>query len=89
MEVEEHPAAQALTNVHQGKEIVTMILTVLAIWNVAKTTVILHWDFLVIMTVVMSQAVLMEVEEQPAAQIQTNVRQGREIVTLILNVLAI
>ena len=31
MEVEEHPAAQALTNVHQGKEIVTMILTVSAI----------------------------------------------------------
>jgi hypothetical protein len=56
---------------------------------VAKTTVILHWDFLVIMTVVMSQAVLMEVEEQPVAQTQTNVRQGREIVTLILNVLAI
>ena len=31
MEVEEHPAAQALTNVKQGKEIVTLILTVLAI----------------------------------------------------------
>ena len=73
MEVEEHPAAQALTNVHQGKEIVTMILTVLAIWNVAKTTVILPWDSLVIMTAVMSLAVLMEVEEQHVAQALTNV----------------
>ena len=55
----------------------------------AKTTVILHWDSLVIMTAVMSLAVLMEVEEQPAAQTQTNVKQGKEIVILILNVLAI
>ena len=89
MEVEERPVAQALTNVKQEKEIVTMILTVLAIWNVAKTTVILPWDSLVIMTAVMSLAVLMEVEEQPAAQIQTNVKQGKEIVTMILTALTI
>ena len=39
------------------------------------TTVILPWDFLVIMIAVMTQAlaVLMEVEEQLAAQAPTNV----------------
>ena len=46
-------------------------------------------DFLQIMTAVMTQNVLVEVEEQPVAQTQTNVKQGKEIVTLILNVLAI
>ena len=36
------PAAQAPTNVEQGKEIATLMLTVLAIYNVVKTTVSLH-----------------------------------------------
>ena len=55
----------------------------------AKTTVILHWDSLVIMTAVMSLTVLMEVGEQPAALAPTNVEQEKEIVTLIRNVLEI
>ena len=45
-------AAQAPTNVEQGKEIVTLMPTVVAIWNVALTTVILPWDSPLIMTAV-------------------------------------
>ena len=55
----------------------------------AKTTVILPWDSLVIMTVVMGLTVLMELEELPAAQAQTNVEQEKEIVTQILIALAV
>ena len=46
------PAAQAPTNVEKEKEIVTLMPTVVAIWNVALTTVILPWDSLLIMTAV-------------------------------------
>ena len=55
----------------------------------AKTTVILPWDSLVIMTVVMGLTVLMELEELPAAQAPTNVEQEKEIVTQILTALAV
>ena len=55
----------------------------------AKTTVILPWDSLVIMTVVMGLTVLTELEELPVAQAPTNVEQEKEIVTLIRNVLEI
>ena len=50
-------------------------------------TVILPWDFLLIMIAVMILNVLMEVEEQPVAQALTNVEKGKGIVTLILNAL--
>ena len=50
----------------------------------AKTTVILPWDSLAIMTAVIILVVLMELEELPAAQAQTNVDQEKEIVTQIL-----
>ena len=88
------PAAQAPTNVEQGKEIATLMPTVVAIWNVVKvmemmTTVILPWDFLLIMIAVMILNVLMEVEEQPVAQALTNVEKGKGIVTLILNALEV
>ena len=53
------------------------------------TTVILPWDFLLIMIAVMIQNVLMEVEEQPVAQVLTNVEKGKGIVTLILNALEV
>ena len=53
------------------------------------TTVILPWDFLLIMIAVMILNVLMEVEEQPVAQALTNVEKGKGIVTRILTVLAI
>ena len=53
------------------------------------TTVILPWDFLLIMIAVMIQNVLMEVEEQPVAQALTNVEKGKGIVTLILNALEV
>ena len=94
MEVEEQHAAQVPTNVNQGKGIVTLILTVLAILNVAKamgrmTTVILPWDSLLIMIAVMILNVLMEVEEQPVAQAPTNVVKGKGIVTPILNALEV
>ena len=54
------PAAQAPTNVEQGKEIVTLMPTVVAILNVVKavemmTTVILPWVSLLIMTAAMNQ----------------------------------
>ena len=55
----------------------------------AKTTVILPWDSLVIMTVVMGLTVLMELEELPVAQAPTNVEQEKEIVTQILTALAV
>ena len=47
MEVEENPAAQAPTHVEQGTETATLMMTALAIWNVARamvliTTVIIH-----------------------------------------------
>ena len=45
-------AAQAPTNVKQVKEIATLMPTVVAIRNVALTTVILPWDSLLIMTAV-------------------------------------
>ena len=53
------------------------------------TTVILPWDFLLIMIAVMIQNVLMEVEEQPVAQVLINVEKGKGIVTLILNALEV
>ena len=53
------------------------------------TTVILPWDFLLIMIAVMILNVLMEVEEQPVAQALTNVEKGKGIVTLILNALEV
>ena len=53
------------------------------------TTVILPWDSLQIMTAVMTQNVLVEVEEQPVAQAPTNVEKGKGIVTLILNALEV
>ena len=60
MEVEEHPAAQAPTNVEQGKGIATPMPTVVAIYNVVKvvemmTTVMLPWDSLQRMTAAMNQ----------------------------------
>ena len=60
MEVEEVLVAQAPTNVEQGKEIATLMLTVAAIYNVVKvvemmTTVILPWVSLLIMTAAMNQ----------------------------------
>ena len=50
MEVGDQNAAQAPINVGKGKEIVTPMSTVLAIWNVARvmawmTTVIIPLDF--------------------------------------------
>ena len=39
MEVEDQLAAQAPTNAVKEKEIATQMLTVLAIWNVARATV--------------------------------------------------
>ena len=50
---------------------------------------IILWDSLLIMIAVIILAVLMEVEEQHAAQVPTHVKQGKGIVTLILTVLAI
>ena len=60
MEVVVLAAVQAPTNVEQVKEIVTLMPTALAVWNVAKamvlvTTAILHWDSLGIMTAAMNQ----------------------------------
>ena len=54
----------------------------------AKAVIVL-WDSLQIMIAVIILTVLMEVEEKPAVQAPTNVEQGKEIVTLILTVLAI
>ena len=51
------------------------------------TTVILPWDFLLIMIAVMILNALLEVEEQPVAQVLINVEKGKGIVTLILNAL--
>ena len=53
------------------------------------TTVILPWDFLLIMIAVMILNVLLEVEEQPVAQVLINVEKGKGIVTLILNALEV
>jgi hypothetical protein len=53
------------------------------------TTVILPWDFLLIMTAAMNQIVLMGVVAGPAVQAPTNVEQGKEIVTLMPTVVAI
>ena len=53
------------------------------------TTVILPWDFLLIMIAVMILNALLEVEEQPVAQVLINVEKGKEIVTLILNALEV
>ena len=60
MEVEDHLAAQAPTNVGKGKEIATLMLTVLATWNAARatvwmTTAILPLDFRLTMTAAMTQ----------------------------------
>ena len=60
MEVEGQLAAPAPTNVGKEKEIVTQMLTVLAVWNAARatvwmTTVILLLDFLLTMTAAMIQ----------------------------------
>ena len=52
-------------------------------------TVILPWDSLLIMIAVMILNVPMEVEEQPVAQVLTNVEKGKEIVTLMLNALEV
>ena len=61
MEVEEEIAAQAHANVGKGKEIVTQMLTVPAIWNAVKamvsmTTAKLSLDFRPTMTAAMNQA---------------------------------
>ena len=53
------------------------------------TTVILPWDFLLIMIAVMILNVLLEVEEQPVAQVLINVEKEKGIVTLILNALEV
>ena len=53
------------------------------------TTVILPWDFLLIMIAVMILNALLEVEEQPVAQVLINVEKGKGIVTLILNALEV
>ena len=53
----------------------------------AKVVIVL-WDSLLIMIAVIILTVLMEVEEKPAVQAPTNVEQEKEIVTLILTVLA-
>ena len=61
MEVEDQHVAQAHVNVGKGKEIVTQMLTVLAIWNAVKamvsmTTAKLSLDFRPTMTAAMNQA---------------------------------
>ena len=56
---------------------------------VKMTTVILPWDFLLIMIAVMILNALLEVEEQPVAQVLINVEKGKGIVTLILNALEV
>jgi hypothetical protein len=53
------------------------------------TTVILPWGFLLIMIAVMILNALLEVEEQPVAQVLINVEKGKGIVTLILNALEV
>ena len=53
------------------------------------TTVILPWDFLLIMIAVMILNALLEVEEQPVAQVLINVEKGKGIVTLMLNALEV
>ena len=66
MEVEDQNAAQARINVGKGKEIVTPMSTVLAIWNAASwyttaramvwmATVILPLDFTLTTTAAMTQ----------------------------------
>ena len=52
-------------------------------------TVILPWDFLLIMIAVMILNAQLEVEEQPVAQVLINVEKGKGIVTLILNALEV
>jgi hypothetical protein len=73
---------------------VTLMLTALAILDVAKvvgrmTPVIVLGDSLLIMIAAMLLTVLMEVEDQPAAQAPTNVEQEKGIVIMILTVLEI
>ena len=53
------------------------------------TTAILPWDSLLILIAAMILNVPMEVEEQPVAQVLTNVEKGKGIVILILNALAV
>ena len=70
------------------------MLTALAILDVAKvvgrmTPVIVLGDSLLIMIAAMLLTVLMEVEDQPAAQALTNVEQEKGIVIMILTVLEI
>jgi hypothetical protein len=70
------------------------MLTALAILDVAKvvgrmTPVIVLGDSLLIMIAAMLLTVLMEVEDQPAAQAPTNVEQEKGIVIMILTVLEI
>ena len=65
MEVVVLTAVQAPTNVEKGKEIVTLMPTAVAVWNVAKamvlvTIAILHWDSLRIMTAAMNQVRLIK-----------------------------
>ena len=72
----------------------TLMLTALAILDVAKvvgrmTPVIVLGDSLLIMIAAMLLTVLMEVEDQPAAQAPTNVEQEKGIVIMILTVLEI
>jgi hypothetical protein len=73
---------------------VTLMLTALAILDVAKavggmTPVIVLGDSLLITIAAMLLTVLMEVEDQPAAQALTNVEQEKGIVIMILTVLEI
>jgi hypothetical protein len=53
------------------------------------TTAILPWDSLLILIAAMILNVPMEVEEQPVAQVLTNVEKRKGIVILILNALAV
>ena len=53
MEVEDHLAAQAPTNVGKGKEIATVMLTVLATWNAVMTIAILPLDLVLSLTAAM------------------------------------
>ena len=53
MEVEDQIAAQAPTNVGKGKEIATVMLTVLATWNAVMTIAILPLDLVLSLTAAM------------------------------------
>ena len=79
MEVEDLVAATAPSNVGKEKEIVTVMRTVLATWNVARatvwmTTVTIPLDFRLPTIAAMTPATaLMEVEDQVAAPVPSNV----------------